>query len=249
MKLAIDEILLVTSQIRADQARIYKQTGLLSDSISHERLQTLSSPLYQPKPGFGITTGETECKQQCEAQKNKDYRPQESSNIFICVKGHAQTYQDIYCVSACKCACHKRNRFRSPRSVDALLGVLFFGYSVLPFCAKPKCTASECKGNGSFKIKVEYLFPLWFLLNVSARIMISSTGDPALCLTVIRARTGGSDMWRYIKSNDLGSLQAMYGSGRGSPNDIFESGRTALYVSTTSLRCTLSSNSEHERQP
>ena len=235
MKLAIDEILLVTSQLRADQARIYQETGLPSDSISHERLQILSRPSYQPKSGFDNTTHKARYVKQREAQRNKDYRPPNSSNTFISVKGHAQTIQHNHCISACKCACHKMNQFRSPRSMDALLGVLFCGYSVTPFSAKPTCTTSECKGNGSFRVKVEYLFPLWFLLSVSARIVISSTGDPALCLSVIRARTGASDIWRYIRSNDLESLQSLYSSGRGSPNDIFEFGRNALIVSTTNL--------------
>ena len=235
MKLAVDEILLVTSQLRNDQARLYEQTKLISESISHRILQTLLPTSGQPKLEFSpMTRDKTESLQQHEHQMIKDSTPQSSSDILIRIKSHAH-HQDTHCISACKCACHKLSQFRSPHSVDVLLGVLFIGYSVSPFRAKRRCTAPDCKANRYFKVKVEYLFPLWFLRNAYARLIISSTGDPALCLNVVRARSGGSDIWRFIRSNDLESLQSLYSSGRGSPNDVYEYGRNALYVSTTNL--------------
>ena len=236
----------MSSHLRKDQARLCQQAGLLSDFLCHDSSQKVSRGLRQPKPELDIVTRhEIESLQQRKAKNDKDNYTPSSSNILVRIKGHARTHQDNHCDSACKCACHIMNQSRSPRSVDALLGTLFIGYSAAPFRAKTKCTASECKGNGSIKINMEYLFPLWFLLNVSAKLMISSTGDPAFCLRITRTRTGGHDIKRLITSNDLGSLQSLYSSGRGSPNDVFENGQGALYVSLTKISRTLHPNSEY----
>ena len=71
-----------------------------------------------------------------------------------------------FCNSACKCVCHQRSHFRSPRSLNAMLGSLFVGYQGSPWSAQT-CNDSDCRCR-SKKLTYVYAFPQWFL----ARILV-----------------------------------------------------------------------------
>ena len=143
------------------------------------------------------------------------------------VKVRMQSHQRVFCTSRCNCVCHASRRYRSPRSFDALLGTLFMGYTGSRIRFAEKCTSSLCK---SRSLKVQYLFPQWFLHDTLATLTVATSGAPAFCLNVTRLRAGGPDILRLIKSNDLRSLQLLYSTGSGCPKDIFHNGQTALHV-------------------
>ncbi len=142
------------------------------------------------------------------------------------VKVRMQSHQRHFCTSRCNCVCHASRPYRSPRSFD-VLGTLFVGYTGSPIMFAKKCTSSFCN---SRSLKVQYLFPQWFLNNTLATLMIAASGAPAFCLNITRLRAGGSDVLRFIKSNDVRSLQLRYSTGSGCPRDVFRNGQTALHV-------------------
>ena len=142
------------------------------------------------------------------------------------VKVRMQSHQRGFCTSRCNCVCHASRPYRSPHSFD-VLGTLFVGYTGSPIRFAEKCTSSLCKGRS---LKVQYLFPKWFLHDTLATLMIAANGAPAFCLNVTRLRAGGSDILRFVKSNDVRSLQLLYSTGSGCPRDVFDNGQTALHV-------------------
>ena len=142
------------------------------------------------------------------------------------VKVRIQSHQLGFCTSRCSCVCHMSRPYRSPHLFD-VLGTLFVGYTGSPIRFAEKCTSSLCK---SRSLKVQYLFPHWFLHNTLATLTIAPSGAPAFCLSVTRLRAGGPDIRRFVKSNDLRSLQLLYSTGSGCPRDVFGNGYTALHV-------------------
>ena len=154
---------------------------------------------------------------------------------FLRVRAHVQRYRRSCGIASCKCSCHKLHRFRSPPPLDAFLGVIFVGYSCSTAILSERCSNTSCKRDAPFDARIEYTFPYWFLNYVCAALSITSTGDPALCLRITRARTGGLDVLRLVRDNDIRGLQTLFGAGKASPVDIYDSGYTALSVSHPSL--------------
>ena len=154
---------------------------------------------------------------------------------FLRVRTHVQTNGRYRCIASCKCSCHRVCRFRSPPSLDAFLGVLFIGYSCPIVGFSERCSQVSCKRDAPFDGQIEYTFPDWFLYNLCAALSVSSTGDPALCLRITRARSGGSDIRRLVMDNDIRGLQALYSARKASPVDMYDFGQTALSVSHPSL--------------
>ena len=142
------------------------------------------------------------------------------------VKVRMQSHQLRFCTSSCSCVCHMSSAYRSPHLFD-VLATLFVGYTGSPIRFAEKCTSSLCK---SRSLRVQYLFPQWFLHNTLATLTIAPGGAPAFCLSLTRLRAGGSDILRFVKSNDLRSLQLLYSTGSGCPRDVFHNGQTALHV-------------------
>jgi hypothetical protein len=93
-----------------------------------------------------------------------------------------------------------------------------------------QCTTSFCKNKSTFKARVEYLFPQWFLFDIFTTLTIAITGHPAFDLSILKVTTGGPDTLRLIKANDLKSIQLRFSKGEASPQDVYENVFTALYV-------------------
>ena len=154
---------------------------------------------------------------------------------FLRVRTHVQRHGRYRCIPSCKCSCHTLRGFRSPPPLDAFLGVLFIGYNCSMVGLSERCSNLSCKRDAPFDGRIEYTFPDWFLYNVCAVLSLSSNGDPALCIRITRARSGGPDIARLVKNNDIRGLQALYSAGKASPVDVYEAGQTALSVSHPSL--------------
>ena len=219
-----------------------REAKLLSDNFFHHVLQARSRTM-QPIDSRPENHGEAQSRDRRWLQSNTRISdPQSPSKYnenfrfpFLRVRAHVQRNSRFCCITFCKCSCHKARRFRSPPPLDAFLGVLFVGYSCSIAMLSKRCSNSSCKRDAPFDARIDYTFPYWFLKNVCAALSATSTGDPALCLRITRARTGGPDVFRLLKNNDIRGLQALFSAGKASPVDIYEFGHTALSVSRPSL--------------
>ena len=219
-----------------------RETRLLSDNIFHHVLQARSRTM-RPIDGRHENHGDAQSRDrrwlQSEARISDSQSPSmynENSRFpLLRVRAHVQRYWRSCCIASCKCSCHKLRQFRSPPPLDTFLGVLFVGYSCSTAMLSERCSNSSCKRDAPFDARIEYTFPYWFLYNVCATLSVTSTGDPALCLRITRARAGGFDVLRLVKNDDIRGLQTLFTAGKASPVDIYQFGLTALSVSYPSL--------------
>ena len=138
------------------------------------------------------------------------------------------------CDSACGCVCHRRSQFKSPRSLNALLGSLFVGYQSSPWSTQ-KCSNSDCRQR-SKKFTYVYAFPQWFL----ARILVvdmaySQSRGPELCLRVMRVRPRSTDGFRIMTLGLSGEdmvhqLKRLVNDGEISVVDVDTENFTILHV-------------------
>ena len=145
------------------------------------------------------------------------------------------------CDSACRCVCHRRSQFKSPRSLNALLGSLFVGYQASPWSSQT-CSNSDCRRR-SKKFTYVYAFPGWFL----ARILVvdmaySLSKGPEMCLRVMRVRSEGfNPFWDWklpTRTSAAHHLERLLSDGEISVLDIDTQGYTLLHVRYCQyLRC------------
>lgn len=242
LHVVVDEILLATNQLQDGQTWLRRESELFSDNIFHHvlqaRSQTMRSIDSSHENHVNVESRERRCLQ-AETRISDSQFPsvydRNSRFPFLRVKAHVQRHRQYRCIASCKCSCHTFRRFQSPPSLKAFLGVLFIGYNCSTVRPSERCSNSSCKRDAPFDARIEYTFPYWFFYNVCAALSVTSTGNPALCLRVIRARSGGSDTLRLVKSNDIRGLQALYSTGKASPIDVYQLGQTDLFVSHPSL--------------
>ena len=138
------------------------------------------------------------------------------------------------CDSACGCVCHRRSQFKSPRSLNALLGSLFVGYQASPWSSQT-CSNSGCRQR-SKKFTYVYAFPQWFL----ARILVvdmaySQSRGPELCLRVMRVRPDNTGGFKVIPTrlrgeNTVYHLKRLLSDGELSVLDVDTENFTVLHV-------------------
>ena len=235
-------MLLAINQLQDGQTLMRREAKLLSDNIFHHVLQARSRTMG-PIDGRPENHGDAQSGDRRWLQSKPRISDSQSASMYnensrfpsLRVRAHVQRYWRSCCIASCKCSCHKLRRFRSPPPLDAFLGVLFVGYSCSTAMFSEKCSNSSCKRDAPFDARIEYTFPYWFLYNVCATLSVKSTGDPALCLRITRVRSGGPEVFRLMKDNDIRGLQALFSAGKASPVDVYDFGHTALSVSHPSL--------------
>ena len=103
------------------------------------------------------------------------------------------------CNQYCLCQCHKVTNMATPDSLGRVVGRLFVGYIGLPLLSHRKCNRLTCRhGRSQMRIRIAYLFPLWFALRLIALTItkasttfmwtlsfpaVAQTGSPMLILT------------------------------------------------------------------
>lgn len=91
------------------------------------------------------------------------------------------------CDLACRCVCHRRSQFKSPRSLNDLLGSLFVGYQTSPWSAQT-CSNSDCRRR-SKKLTYIYAFPQWLLARILlVNMAYDQSKGPEFSLRVMRVR-------------------------------------------------------------
>ncbi|OTA40007.1 hypothetical protein BTJ68_00202 [Hortaea werneckii EXF-2000] len=111
------------------------------------------------------------------------------------------------CPPICKCCCHVRTSFATPRYLQRFLGQLMLDYTSL---LQPKaCNYPPCKKRPG-KSQFTYVFPTWF---ASRSLIVNGTsggltGIGASWTLRIPFILPNSDLlWRYIEDDDLSSLR------------------------------------------
>ena len=78
------------------------------------------------------------------------------------------------CEQTCLCQCHKVTNSSTPHAADSVLGKLCIGYVGLPLLSYRHCNRITCRNqntNVGTRIRITYLFPLWFASKLWALTM------------------------------------------------------------------------------
>jgi hypothetical protein len=130
-------------------------------------------------------------------------------------------FQKRGCTPECECACHQRQRYRSPSFAQKVLGELFIGFSSLPLLSK-SCTDDRCTQKSTFSATFTYYLPTFLLGKMISLIFITtSQGDPAACIKV-RPLSSDFSLYRAVEGNDLQTIRAMLDSRSAHPSATFK---------------------------
>ncbi len=85
------------------------------------------------------------------------------------VRVEASVLSLYQCDRFCICQCHKVTNMATPNSLGKLIGRLFLGYVGVPLLSHRTCNHVSCRhGRSQMRIRIAYLFPLWFALRLIA---------------------------------------------------------------------------------
>ena len=213
--------------------RYRPQNDLFPDFEERQRHPNSNSMMNAPRRSFGQAEGYSQPSFAPPTSMNQvtNLFPSrsESSGNTISMKLARNS-----CDLACGCVCHQRSQFKSPRSLNALLGSLFVGYQASPWSAQT-CSNSDCRQR-SKKFTYVYAFPKWFF----ARILVvdmayCQSRGPELCLRVMRVRPDDTDGFQVIRAVSRGGniahhLKRLLSEGEISVLDVDTGHFTILHV-------------------
>ena len=156
--LTIDEIYLISSQLRSNQSISDNRTAqqlnehsrlltniLSSQSTLHSLLQTQREPSEQIRVS-------------AQSVSTSTLNSNQSSKQVVYIRASYQ--QRLPCPPHCRCSCHKIHTFQLPTMVNHVIGHLFIGYSGYPIVRNvQKCTETCCLSQTTFRVYVRYIFP------------------------------------------------------------------------------------------
>ena len=231
--LTINEIYMISSQLRSDQSNTDSRTAqqlnehsrlltniLSSQSNLHDLLQTgrePDEPVRTPPLDVPI--------------HNSD----RSSSQVVYIR--ASYHKRSPCPPNCNCDCHTMHTLQSPAIVNHVIGGLFVGYSGYPITGNShKCTKASCLSRTTFRAYVQYIFPSWFLARaIIVGLTTQSLNKISVSLKVQRVVPYGSEIFRLARLDDADGLKELFRKGLASPNDISLDGVSALVVSFSRL--------------
>ena len=167
-----------------------------------------------------------------------------SSNSLISIRAHVPNTKWYNCPSYCRCTCHQKRCFASPRLLCNALGTLFVGYSGYPLNTLQQCTEISCRAQRALKLSIHYIFPAWLLTkSLKMTLINTSLNEIHASLLVRRIVSPGSEVYRLVVLGDIDGLKNIFTRGLGSPNDIIlQNGFVPLAVGRLPLFQILSSH-------
>ena len=85
------------------------------------------------------------------------------------VRVEASVLSLYQCDRFCICQCHKVTNIATPNPLGKVIGRLFIGYVGVPLLSHRTCNHVSCRrGRSQMRIRIAYLFPLWFALRLIA---------------------------------------------------------------------------------
>lgn len=161
-------------------------------------------------------------------------RPADSEKIHPHIRVEASVSSVSYRRDRlCLCQCHQVTTMATPTDWTRLLGRLFIGYTGLPTPAK-KCDRKSCQhGQRQTRIRVAYLFPLWFALRMFALTMTKASSSFMWKFDFPAVTDGTSDMFVHTSLGNVEKIQGMLSMDIGSFNVIDSvANKSPLHVRT-----------------
>lgn len=120
----------------------------------------------------------------------------------------------------CLCQCHQVTTMATPTDWTKHLGRLFIGYTGLPTIAR-KCDRKSCQhGHRQTRIRVAYLFPLWFALRMFAMTITKASSSFIWKMDFPAVTEGTSDIFVHTSLGNVEKIQSMLSMDTASFNVI-----------------------------
>ena len=231
--LKLDEVFLVSSQIRTSQLSNFDQAA--NQLSRHSNLLKDSLARYS-RPLDRLQSTQTLGTQQVKPSHNmaQEHIPPNSIPSIIGIRTHLPMYQRHPCPVSCRCDCHKIRSFRSPSLFRNVLGALFVKYSGYPLGLPQQCSDISCHSQPKFKIQAVYYFPFWFFSSmINMSFVTSYVQEPSISLNIRGTISPSTDVYSAINLDDDQSLRRLFSKRTARPNDVvLHSGDSALLVSS-----------------
>lgn len=125
------------------------------------------------------------------------------------------------CDRFCICQCHKVTSLATPNPLGKIIGRLFIGYIGLPMLSQKTCNRLTCRrGRPQRRIRIAYLFPLWFALRLVALTITKASTTfmwtlsfpvvtPTSCPMLILTSLGSTEKIQRLLATDAAVLNAI----------------------------------------
>lgn len=122
----------------------------------------------------------------------------------------------------------------SPRLLRTVLGTMCAGYMGVPGI-KPACDNRMCRGVNPGLIKVNYIFPKWFLTRaLYLAVYFAPNSGPEFHLRCLRMRPRDAAIFSAAYYGDTETVKKILRAGEGSVLDVTDySGHTPLHEAVT----------------
>ena len=143
------------------------------------------------------------------------------------VRSMPKSFSQSTCSLECNCACHRRNRLKSPDILRPVLGSLFVGYKASPGSSQ-KCDKGCCRSQAT---NITYAFPQWLVRRaISVSMAYSYPQGPDLCLRMMRVRPGDANIFTAVYRGTCYHIQRLLHDNEASVLDVDPMHNTALLV-------------------
>ena len=138
------------------------------------------------------------------------------------------------CDQYCLCQCHQVTNLATPNACTDIIGRLFIGYIGLPLLSHQKCNRVTCKqGRTQARIRIAYLFPMWFALRLIALTITKASTTFMWTLSFPIVTQSATPLVIYTSLGNMTKVQSLLSSKEGTVNTIdATASKSPLHVST-----------------
>ena len=142
------------------------------------------------------------------------------------------------CDRYCLCQCHKVTNLATPSSYSNAIGRLFVGYVGLPLLSHQNCNRISCRqGRTQARIRIAYLFPVWFALRLIAFTLTKASTTFMWTLSFPIVTQSATPVVIYVSLGNMTKVQSLLASREGTINTIdATASKSPLHVSAPTLR-------------
>ena len=227
-----DELTMYRQFTRAVVERI-NETMSRSDSaiISYREPSAVAQP-DKLDPSLHVKSGKTRLR--LMDQKEKVFDSHSSSRDPV--QNFASTRASISqggCDWGCRCQCHPRKAWESPRRLSELLGTLFYSHTGFPFFRLRSCNYSTCIQQKYVSCQLTYHFPRWL---IKQAFVFAASYTDVCCMagswSIMFPRTisASHKAWQFIERNNSHHFLQLLRERAVLGNDMADDDGTSLLL-------------------
>lgn len=202
-----------------------REVHCLSQTLDELADGDLPRKSLAPRPTFPLKTAPID-----RGLVTGNERRRENSHIRV----EASVLPLHQCDQYCLCQCHQVTNLASPNACTNVIGRLFVGYIGLPLLSHQKCNRISCRqGRTQTRIRIAYLFPMWFALRLIALTITKASTTFMWTLSFPIVTPSATPVVIHTSLGNIGKVQSLLASKEGTVNTIdATASKSPLHVSS-----------------